>query len=345
MSVVHSIGETNLSLVRAGNCDPWLHASLVEPAERFMDRSGKQIRKTIVDLVYTMAGGRGSAPACLGDSIEWLHAGSLIIDDIQDASPTRRNQPSLHMEIGVPLALNAGNWMYFQSLDKLFDDSLSIRIQHRLLHHLIRTGLRCHQGQALDMGASVDHVDPSSVRALVHQISRLKTGSLVAMAATFGSVAAGAAKTLRAALSQFGMNIGIALQMRNDLDELRALALAAPKGLELRTDDLRNARITWPWAWAQQVCSADDFEQLVIQLRAAKENPDALVALANRLLQHTCALGDKVIQERVETQFRLLGEHVLDAKAMSSMRSALKRISHSHLNSLPLGEIADVDLT
>lgn len=342
MSVVHSFDVTSLKQSQAGKCDPWIHASLVEPAERFMDRSGKQIRKTIVDLAYTMAGGLGSAPSCLGDSIEWLHAGSLIIDDIQDASPTRRDQPALHVEIGIPLALNAGNWMYFQSLDKLFDDSLDIRTQHRLLHLLIRTGLRCHQGQALDLGTNVAQVNPSSFRALAHQISRLKTGSLVAMAATFGSVAAGSNKTLRSALSRFGMNVGIALQMRNDLDELRSLTMAASRGLVLRTDDLRNARITWPWAWAQQVCSTHDCEHLVFQLRAAKEDPEAMVVLACQLLKHTCALGETVIQDRVEMQFRLLGEHVLDTKAMSSMRLALQRIAHS--NHSRLREVADVDL-
>ena len=162
------------------------------------------------------------------------------------------------------------------------------------------------------------------------------------MAATFGSVAAGADKSMRNALSRFGMNIGIALQMRNDLDELHSLTRAASTGLELRTDDLRNARITWPWAWAQQVCSAAVFKPFVIQLRAAKQDPEATVALACQILEHSRAVGEKEIQDRVETQFRLLGEHVLDDKAIASMRLALQRIAHSKQSASR--EVADVDL-
>src|SRR5512142_2931568 len=52
-------------------------------------------------------------PAELIGIVEGLHLGSLIIDDIEDESSTRRGGPTLHRQIGVPNALNAGNWLYF----------------------------------------------------------------------------------------------------------------------------------------------------------------------------------------------------------------------------------------
>lgn len=341
MSVVHSSDRLSFEKNLTPICDQWVRVALLEPAERFLDRSGKQIRKNVVDLAFSMTGGTGEVPPCLGESIEWLHAGSLVIDDIQDESPMRRQQPALHVEIGIPLALNAGNWMYFQSLSKLFDHSFGLRNQHRLLRHLIQAGLRCHQGQALDLAANVDRIDPSHIETLVTETSRLKTGSLVAVAATFGAVAAGANKTLRNALSRFGMNVGVALQMRNDLQELRSLIQAASLGIELRTDDLRNARVTWPWAWAHQVCSADDFNKLLDQLRIVGDDNETVVSLASQLLNHTSSLGDKLIQDRMERQFRLLGEHVLDRHAMSLMRLALGRV---YSNDLQSTEANHVDL-
>ncbi len=356
MSIVHSFGTANSinhnakrAKDRARICEAWQRASLLDPAQKFLDRSGKQIRKCIVDLAYSMAGGLGDAPACLGDSIEWLHAGSLVIDDIQDASTMRRELPALHVEIGMPLALNAGNWMYFQALDKLFDKSLDRRVQLKLLQLLVATGLRCHQGQSLDLAARVDRIDSATIGPLVSEISRLKTGSLVAMAATFGGVAAGANRTLRNALSKFGMNVGIALQMRNDFQELRSMISDSSQGLAIRSDDLRNARVTWPWALAFQHCTRDEFAKLVHQLPEVKDDRMAMVALAKQLLHHTGSVGDKVIRDRVERHFRLVGEHVLDLSSMNLLRSVLERISnpskkeaHKEPQKKP-SEAADVD--
>ena len=349
MSTVHSSDTSLIASDTAKRthdretiCDTWQKASLLDPAHQFLGRSGKQIRKYVVDLVYSMSGGLGSAPACLGDAIEWLHAGSLVIDDIQDSSTMRRELPALHVEIGIPLALNAGNWMYFQALDKLFDKSLDRRVQLKLLHLLIATALRCHQGQSLDLAARVDRIDPATIGTLVSEISRLKTGSLVAMAASFGGVAAGANRILRNALTKFGMNIGIALQMRNDLEELRSMISDSSMGLAIRVDDLRNARVTWPWAWAFQRCTCDEFAGLVHQLSAAKDDPEAMVELARQLLKRAGSVGDRVIQDRVERHFRLVGEHVLDLSSMNLLRVALQRISHPE--KMESSEAAVVDL-
>ncbi len=326
MSVVHLSGLVNAERTRVSFCDNMRQTTLLDPAARFLADSGKRIRKSIVDIVFKMAGGVGAAPLCLGESIEWLHAGSLVIDDIQDNSPIRRERPSLHVEMGTPLALNAGNWMYFHALGRLFDDSLSQSVQHRLLQKMIAAGQKCHQGQALDLGARIDEIDPKNIRPLVLEISRLKTGSLVAMAATFGAVAAGANRTLTTALSRFGTNVGIVLQMRNDLEELRSFVNNSPNELAIRTDDLRNARVTWPWAWAKQVCTSEEFEQLIVLLRSASDRKVGMTVLANQLLKHAGSLGDRVIRERIESQLRLLGEHVLDTSPMQELRTVLQLI-------------------
>ena len=83
--------------------------------------------------------------------VEIVHAGSLIVDDIEDDSLERRGAPSLHRLHGLPLALNAGNWMYFWALD-LLDQAAADdgggrphpRVFGDALYH-------CHLGQALDL--------------------------------------------------------------------------------------------------------------------------------------------------------------------------------------------------
>ena len=327
MSVVDQLRDTVPYMEQSSVCDALVRENLLEPAEQFLERTGKRIRKSVVDLVFAMAGGTGNVPACLGEAIEWLHAGSLVIDDIQDESPMRRGMPALHLQIGVPLALNAGNWMYFQALDQMFDRSLSRDVQNRLVRHVIRTALRCHRGQSLDLGVRVEQVDPSDIHSIVTEISRLKTGSLVSMSAMLGASAAGANRALREALSRFGMNVGIALQMRNDLEELRSMTCASNEFSTSRSEDLCNSRITWPWAWAYRVCSSEDFAALVRQLPVSDDDPEAVSQLATQLLLRSEGRGEASIQRRLERQFSQLANHGVKDGALLEMRRVLERIS------------------
>lgn len=328
MSIADRLEQSVPNPNRSKVCDRLVCKNLTQPAEQFLDRTGKRIRKSVVELAFAMAGGSGQLPPCIGEAIEWLHAGSLVIDDIQDESPMRRGQPSLHMQIGVSLALNAGNWMYFQSLEKLFDNALNRKMQNRLVQQLVRTSLRCHRGQSLDLGTRVDQIEPSHIRQIVTEISRLKTGSLVSMAATFGAMSAGANRTLRMALTQFGMQVGIALQMRNDLEELRSMNSDSNEFQTMRLEDLRNARITWPWAWAHSVCSPSEFAALSAQLRDCNPNPRSLSRLAAQLLSHAESCGDAAIHKRIHVQFRRLADHGVNPRALEEMKTVLSRISN-----------------
>jgi len=321
-------------------CLDLLDSGLFHPANRFLARNGKRLREYMLRLTFQMAGGLHSPPACLGDAIEWLHAGSLVIDDIEDDSQSRRGKPTLHREIGLPLALNAGNWMYFRALEQLLDGSLTTLIQHRLLRQMIVTARRCHEGQTLDLTARVDRDDPRDFLPIVREISRLKTGGLVSMAASFGAIAMSSNKLLRNALSRFGMSVGIALQMRNDLEELRALIRDADENVELRCDDLRHARVTWPWAWAVQLTEAHDLQRLITLLHESRTSRQAMLDLAAQLVCLVGPTGDRMIRSRIEGPLRLLGEHVVDTNSLQAMRSMLNQIMEPRQESRDAGNIS-----
>ncbi len=97
----------------------WRRA-LAGPAAEFLARPGKALRARVVRAGFALAGGaRASCPEALPLAVEILHAGSLIIDDIQDQAEHRRGAPALHHLIGAPLAINTGSWMYFWALAEL----------------------------------------------------------------------------------------------------------------------------------------------------------------------------------------------------------------------------------
>src|SRR5262245_7548627 len=88
----------------------------LRPAAEFVRRPSKRFRWPVVGLGWELAGGDGAPPSELGHIVELIHAGSMIVDDIEDGSLQRRGAPALHVLHGVPLALNTGNLLYFLPL-------------------------------------------------------------------------------------------------------------------------------------------------------------------------------------------------------------------------------------
>lgn len=154
--------------------------------------------------------------------------------------------------------------------------------------------------------------------ATARTIGRLKTGGLTALSAWLGAVAAEASPATRKALSRFGMNVGISLQMHNDLHELKDFAEGGN-----RSDDLRNLRVTWPWGWAAKWIPIIDFSGLQGQLRHVDGDQEKLRSIAVQLYERVGKRAQAVIGQRLERELRLLGEHV---ESTETMRAALSRL-------------------
>jgi geranylgeranyl pyrophosphate synthase len=257
---------------------------------------GKRFRAALLGWAYHLAGGSGDAPEAVIDAVEMLHAGSLVIDDFEDDSLTRRGQPALHRVIGAGRAVNAGNWMYFRALELAGGVYGPGARSAALLGRFIEVARQCHEGQALDLSTRVDEVTPRQAQATAVAISRWKTGRLVSLAAWCGAHAAAGDSQILRAVSAFGCRVGICLQMRNDLDELMALA----NGGE-RADDLRNRRVTWPWAWAAVGLSLSRFLTLQRRLRQLPSHPAAgFRPLAQELLAAGHGLAAAAIDARLK---------------------------------------------
>jgi geranylgeranyl pyrophosphate synthase len=212
-------------------------AALVGPATAFLARPGKQLRAKLVATGWRLGGGSGEPPPAIARALEILHAGSLIVDDVEDRSDERRGGPALHVLIGEPLAINTGSWMYFWALEQLCALPGAVELAVRAL-------ARCHQGQALDLAARIGELAMSEVPAVVAATTRHKTGALARLATELGALAAGAGVDHRARIGELGEATGIALQMLDDLG-----AIAAPERRAKAYEDLRAQRPTWPWAW------------------------------------------------------------------------------------------------
>jgi len=254
--IINPLGFAGRSHQTARTRHGWSKALQLAP-DLYPGVGGKRFRAALLQRAYEFAGGRGDAPASIIDAVEMLHAGSLVLDDFEDGSLTRRDQPALHQVVGPARAVNAGNWMYFRALElagAAFEDPAR---SAAVLRRFIEVARQCHEGQAIDLSTRIDEVTPRQAHATALAISRWKTGRLVSLAAWCGAhAAAGDPQTLRA-VAAFGCRVGICLQMKNDLDELVEFV----EGAE-RCDDLRNQRFTWVWACAAHPLPAEKFAAL-----------------------------------------------------------------------------------
>jgi len=121
------------------------------------------------------------------------------------------------------------------------------------------------------------------------------------------------------------MEIGVALQMRNDLAELVSLVR---NGYEsIRCDDLLNARVTWPWAWAARYGQPDEVDRCLRFIANSPKDTAVLVQVAARLLKVVSVKGNKIIRRRIDRNVERLADVSCDCGALESLRVGLQCIS------------------
>lgn len=311
----------------AGVCESVWQDTLYAPLAAFLARSGKLLRARLVQHGWRLAGGRGEAPHTLCLLPEILHSASLIVDDIQDGAATRRGGPALHREIGLERALNAANWLYFWPYSLLDELRLSTARRRACVELITATLLDCHRGQALDLGAQVWALAQDELPTLVAEQCRLKTGRLTALCVGLGALAAGARPRRIDTLQRFGEQVGVALQM---LDDLTAVLL--PARHDKAGEDLAAGRPTYAWALAAQRCSAFSYRALQQQARgvAASAGGADWQPLRAQLAE---AIGDDVLdypRAALAEAGALLGGSDLPAAAVQEVLIDLERLERAY---------------
>lgn len=295
--------------------DIW-DAALVGPAAAFLVRPGKDLRARLVRAGWLLGGGVPHAlPHALAHAIELVHAGSLIVDDVQDASADRRGAPALHHLVGESLAINTGSWMYFWALAELAKLGLPGAVDRAVC--LLA---RCHQGQALDLATCVADLEMRCVPAVVAATTRLKTGALCRLATELGALAAGAPAIQIAAVGDLGEAVGCALQM---LDDLGCLAAAERRVKAL--EDLRGGRPTWPWAWLAESSDPFAWARFVGLARQVMGGNDA-TPLIEGLLAHVEVVGRARVTSALDVALTTAREQLGSSLVLDSIAADIRRM-------------------
>jgi len=187
---------------------------LYDPVNYIMNTGGKHIRATFLLLAYSLYQKKRSSIAFnCAYAIELFHNFSLVHDDIMDDADTRRGQPSVHTKYSVSSGILSGDVMLilvYETLLKIPDELKRAKI----LSLFTQTAKEVCEGQQYD----IDFETKQGVTKEDYLLMiKLKTAVLLACSLKIGAILGGASDTDADCLYDFGVNIGIAFQIQDDM--------------------------------------------------------------------------------------------------------------------------------
>jgi octaprenyl-diphosphate synthase len=212
-------------------------ALLSEASEHIIRSGGKRTRPKIALLAYEAAGGmvpEETIPAAA--AIELIHTASLVHDDINDRSDLRRGQETINARWGNAAALLTGDFLFCKAM------KLVARQDPRIIEILADTCIRIVEGETRQL-LSLENLEINEDTYL--EIVRQKTASLFAASAQIGGLLAGAPEDQVGALEEYGLNLGVAFQIRDDMLDFvgRPELLGKPVGSDLRQKKMSLALV------------------------------------------------------------------------------------------------------
>lgn len=225
-------------------------AGISQPMWDLISRKGKRWRPGFCGLLLESLGTSSSGYEDLLFVLpELLHTAALIIDDIEDASPIRRGQESIHLRYGVDVALNAANTVYFLPFRIIAEQPRLSTAQRLQLYELLhRVFLRSHFGQSMDI-----HLGRAGTRETLGQrlegpladtllqTHALKTGAFSEGLAEMAAILAATDDRTYRACATFGLEFGIAFQIMDDVRNFSN----SPGWTKVPGEDLIAGKITY----------------------------------------------------------------------------------------------------
>jgi geranylgeranyl diphosphate synthase type II len=216
---------------------------LYEPLRAFTVREGKGLRPALCLAACEAFGGSVEDALHVAAAIELLHAAFLIHDDIEDGSEKRRGRSAMHVEYGVPIALNAGDALATLCLRPLLDgvDRLGSRMTRAVVAEFQCTMERTVEGQAVELGWRVDNtLDLTPVDYLDMVLRKTCAYTTILPLRTGALVGSWGAADLDA-IGRFAFALGAAFQIQDDLLDVVSDRAAYAKDLY---GDIREGKRT-----------------------------------------------------------------------------------------------------
>lgn len=294
-----------------------LTKALSVPAWDFLSRGGKRWRPYLFLIIYEALGKRQKDAFKYTSIPELIHNGTIIIDDIEDNSETRRGRPCLHKIFGEDVAINAGNFLYFLPMLHLKDASLPPSKARRAYEAYIEEMVQISMGQGVDIAWHRGLERTIKEREYL-QMCAFKTGTLSRLSARLAAILAGSSVKTERAVGHFAEAIGVAFQIQDDILNLRP----TEKWGKTVGDDISEGKRTLIVIHFLKHASPSERKKLLQTLDSHTENR-AKIREAIGLLEKYGSLDYAKDQARniVKDSWKDVDELLKDSKAKAQLKA------------------------
>lgn len=220
--------------------------ALIPQLARYIVASGgKRLRPLLTLAAARLCGYQGDHHVQLAAAVEFIHTATLLHDDVVDESEIRRGQASAHQIFGNKASVLVGDFLFARSF-QLMVATGSVEI----LRILSNAAAIIAEGEVLQLSI---RNDVTAAEAAYLQVIECKTAALFAAACEVGPVIAGRPAAEAAALQAYGLNLGIAFQIIDDVLDYSAHQQTLGKAVG---DDFREGKLTLPVILALQKAEA-----------------------------------------------------------------------------------------
>lgn len=204
-----------------------------------MGSGGKRLRPLLLIFSARLCGYDGCLDANLAVAFEFIHAASLLHDDVVDHTEFRRNRPAANTIWGNPAAVLVGDFLYSKSI------LMTVAFHNvRILQVLTQATTRMSEGEVLQL-VHTDNLEINEAEYL--EVIDRKTAGLISAACQVGAILGGGSNAQEEALRDYGHNLGIAFQLIDDTLDYTGDAeeLGKPVG-----NDIQEGKATLPFIFA-----------------------------------------------------------------------------------------------
>ena len=222
---------------------------LYEPIAYALAAGGKRLRPQLAILGAQVFGANKKVVMPAAQALEVFHNFTLLHDDVMDHASVRRGRPTVHVKWNENTAILSGDQMLIEAykcLERLPKDKLP-----KVLQLFNKMATEVCEGQQYDV--DFEHQTDVTLDDYLQMI-RLKTAVLLATALHIGAYLAGATKKQQQALYEYGIHIGLAFQIQDDL--LDCFGDQATFGKAIGGDIAENKK-TFLWLTARDKMGAD----------------------------------------------------------------------------------------
>ena len=276
------------------------------------NRAGKRMRPMLILLMAKNFGVVTNTTQCAAVGLELLHTASLVHDDVVDESSERRGQASVNAVYNNKVAVLVGDYILSTAL--LY---VSRTHSEQIVQYLARLGQTLSDGEILQLSNIQNHDLSEDV---YYEVIKQKTAALFEACAAMGALSANAGEEAVDAAKNFGQNLGIIFQIRDDIfDYFDSPDIGKPTG-----NDMAEGKLTLPVIYAINSTGDEEMKSLALKVKDHTVSKDEIARLVDFTKLHGgIDYAEKRMNDFHKEALSFLDDYVADVDIRASLSAYL----------------------